>query len=145
NRGTALGFVTAIGSAGISLTPLILEMLLVQAGWRSTWVIAGLAVAVIVLPLSVFVVRDYPPAPSGAEGDADAERARGDFTRGQALREPWFWVLVSTVAMSGMFTTAAMFHQFDILQQRGLSSTAAAATFVPQAIAGIIATLMAGR
>lgn len=145
NRGTALGFVTAIGSAGISLTPLLLEMLLVQAGWRSTWIIAGLAVAVIVVPLSVFVVRDYPPAPSGAEGDDDAERARGDFTRGQALREPWFWVLVSTVAMSGMFTTAAMFHQFDILQQRGLSSTAAAATFVPQAVAGIIATLMAGR
>ncbi|PZO61871.1 MAG: MFS transporter [Pseudoxanthomonas suwonensis] len=145
NRGTALGFVSAAGSAGISLAPLALEMLLVQAGWRSTWIVAGLAVAVIVVPLSLFVVRDYPPAPPVALDSDGAVVASGDFTRAQALREPWFWVLTSTVAVSGMFTTAAMFHQFDILQQRGLSSAAAAATFIPQAVAGIIATLLAGR
>lgn len=147
NRGTALGFVSAAGSAGISLTPLALELLLVQAGWRSTWIVAGLAVAIIVVPLSLFVIRDYPPTSPPAVNDDEEGGAlvSADFTRGQAMREPWFWVLVSTVAVSGMFTTAAMFHQFDILGQRGLSSTAAAAIFVPQAVAGIIATLLAGR
>lgn len=145
NRGTALGFVSAAGSAGISLAPLALEMFLVQAGWRSTWIVAGLAVAVIAIPLSLFVVRDQPRTDTTDADAHEADGPNGDFTRAQALREPWFWVLVSTVAVSGMFTTAAMFHQFDILQQRGLSSTAAAAIFVPQAVAGIVATLLAGR
>lgn len=144
HRGTALGFVSAAGSAGISLAPVGFELLLVQLGWRTVWIIAGLAVALVVVPLAVFVVRDRAPEPAPADGSSPLPGEVG-MTRGQALREPWFWVLTSSVAVSGMFTTAVTFHQIDLLQRHGLSSTAAAATFLPQSLAGIAATLVAGR
>ncbi len=143
HRGTALGFVSAAGSAGISLAPVAFELLLVQLGWRSVWLIAGLAVALVVVPLALLVVRDRTP--QTADDGSDPLPGEVGMTRGQTLREPWFWVLTTSVAVSGMFTTAVTFHQIDLLQGHGLSSTAAAATFLPQSIAGIAATLVAGR
>jgi MFS family permease len=42
-RGTALGIVSAFGSAGISLAPILIERLIAFHGWRTVWLIEGLA------------------------------------------------------------------------------------------------------
>lgn len=149
-RGLATGIVGAIGAVGISMTPLLVEALIAQHGWRTAWLIEGLAVWAVVVPLALVAMRDRPERlgqrPDGAapvEGEDGPYRA-GGLTRGEVLRHPYFWLVASAVAASGMFTTAVAFHQVSVLTSRGLTPTEAAANFVPQTVAGLLATVAAG-
>ena len=149
-RGRALGLVSAVGSAGISMVPLLAELIISTQGWRAAWIVMGLAVWLVVLPIAGWGVRD-DPAELGQrpDGDRPVDDARPlrrwGLTRSQAFAEPYFWVLTAGVAVSGLLGTAVAFHQISLLGDRGLSSTAAAANFLPQTIASLGATLLVGH
>lgn len=149
-RGRALGLVSAVGSAGISMVPLLAEVVISAQGWRTAWIVLGVAVWVIVLPVAAWGVRDDPSdlgqLPDGVKrGTGSSGPIRWGLTRRQALAEPYFWVFTAGVAVSGLLTTAVAFHQISLLGARGLSPTAAAANFLPQTAAGLVATLLVGH
>lgn len=147
-RGTALGIVSAVGAAGISLSPILIERLITHLDWRTVWMLEGIAVWVIVIPLAVFFIRNRP-ADVGQYVDgnpglaADHDHATS-LTRAQALRTPYFWVLAGGTAVVAMLVTAVVFHQMSLLGERGLSTAQAAANFLPQTGAALGATLLAG-
>ncbi|MCZ2805887.1 MFS transporter [Modestobacter sp. VKM Ac-2983] len=148
-RGLALGLVSAIGAACISLAPIGLEALISATSWRTAWVVEGVAVWLIVVPLALFGVRDDPASlgqrPDGEQVTEETPPAAPvGRTLGEAVRTPFFWVVVSGVAVSGMLSTAVAFHQIDLLGERGLSAGAAAANFLPQTVASLLATLAIG-
>lgn len=148
-RGTALSIVSAFGGAGISLAPIVLERLVAAEGWRTAWAAQGVAVWLIVIPIAVWGVRNRP-ADIGQHIDgkpattANAGGHHDRYTLRQTLHTGFFWVLAAAVSTSGMLTTAVAFHQISLLTERGLSTTAAAANFLPQTIAGLAATLAVG-
>ncbi|NNJ63588.1 MAG: MFS transporter [Dactylosporangium sp.] len=148
-RGFALGLVAALGTAGISLSPLVLERLIAGLGWRTAWLVEGVAVWAVVIPVALFGIRDRP-ADLGQHVDGDPATSQrssatgSGATRAQALRTPYFWVLTAATAAVGLLATAVGFHQISLLAERGLSPTAAAANFLPQTAAGVAATLAAG-
>ncbi|GAB3650980.1 MFS transporter [Glycomyces tarimensis] len=147
-RGTILGLQGAIGGGIISVSPVVLERLISATDWRTAMLVEAAVVAVVVIPLSVLFVRNRP-ADVGqfVDGDpANGEQSRAEWgmTRGQAMRHPYFWVLVATVGTAGFFGTAIGFHQIALLGERGLSATEAAANFLPQTVAGTAATLVLG-
>jgi MFS family permease len=147
-RGLALGVVSAVGAAGISLAPLLLERLIAVHGWRTAWVVEGLVVWAVVIPVAVFGIRNRPEdVGQRVDGDGDAHVDSGvltDLSHRRALRTPYFWVLASSVATSGLLTTAVAFHQISLLTERGLTAAEAAVNFLPQTVAGIAATLLVG-
>ena len=55
-----------------------------------------------------------------------------------------FWTIAAGLAVSGMVSTGLNFHQIALLGERGLSATEAAANFIPQTVAALIATLLIG-
>jgi nitrate/nitrite transporter NarK len=130
-RGVAVGIVSAVGAAGISLAPVLLERLVSAYGWRAVWAGEGLLVWLTVIPLALLVMRDRPQQmgqrPDGARADAVGTSAVG-MTRAQAARTGWFWLVTASVSLSGMLATAVAFHQISLLGERGLSTTEAAAT-----------------
>ncbi|MFZ5847295.1 MAG: MFS transporter [Actinomycetota bacterium] len=149
-RGSALGIVSAAGAAGISTAPLFLERLISAHGWRAAWVVEGLLIWAIVIPLAVFAMKDDPAhlgqRPDGAAGEGhDADREARGATRREAFGTPFFWVLTAGVAVSGLLSTAIAFHQISLLGERGLSTAEAAANFIPQTVAGLVATLATGH
>ncbi len=149
-RGQALGIVTAAGSAGISLAPVLSEWIISQQGWRTAWFVLGIVVLALVLPVAAFGLRDDPSdlgqMPDGVPTNHDSPTApRWGLTRGQAFTEPYFWVLISGLAVSGMLCTAVAFHQINLLGAKGLTSAEAAANFIPQTAAGLVATLLVGN
>src|SRR5664279_2699439 len=75
----------------------------------------------------------------------DAHREELGATRREAFRTPFFWVLTAGVAVSGLLSTAVAFHQISLLGERGLSTAEAAANFIPQTVAGLVATLATGH
>jgi MFS family permease len=147
-RGTVLGLQGALGGGLISLSPVLLERLITATDWRTAMHVEAAVIALVLIPIAILLVRNRPAdigqfidgRPAGRHAGA-AERG---MTRGQAMRHPYFWVLTATVGTAGFFGTAIGFHQISLLGERGLSATEAAANFLPQTIAGTLATLLLG-
>lgn len=147
-RGTALGIVSAVGAAGITLSPILIERLIAHLDWRTVWLLEGLAVWAVVIPVALFGIRNRP-RDIGQHIDGDpspvsVDRAVASATRAVALRTPYFWVLMAGNAAVAMLVTAVTFHQISLLGERGLSTAQAATNFLPQTAAGLTATLGAG-
>ncbi len=140
--GVAVGVVTAVGSAAISLVPIGLEALITGSDFRTAWLVQGIVVWIVIVPLAVWGVparrRSPPEIPTSAESTGPGRSAR------RVLRVPMFWVLCAGIGVLSLVSTALTFHQVDILAERGLSSAQAAATFLPQTLAGLGATLLIG-
>jgi MFS family permease len=155
-RGLAVGVLTAVGSAVLSMMPLVSSGLLIPAfGWRGAWIALGLAVWLIVVPIAVRGLIDRPSdvgqqpdgdAPLDAESAAaaDAEAAAVSFTRAEAMRTPMFWAIAGAVIATGMIGTGLAFHQIDLLGEQGLTPVQAAANFIPQTVAALTVTLLIG-
>ncbi len=149
-RGTAIGIVGALGASAISLAPVLLERLIAHWGWRTTWLAEGVFIAVVVIPVAWFAIRDRPAdlgqQPDGISHDeaATTNAAGWGVTRGVALRTPFFWVLTAMVASIWMLVTGINFHQISLLTAQGLSTVEAAGNFIPQTVANLGATFAAG-
>lgn len=150
-RGLALGIAIAAGNVGLSVIPVLVERLIAGLGWRQVWAIEGLAVWAILVPLAVFGIRNHPAdlgqhvdgRPPVAEEDPRPTPPEGWPVRA-AARTGMFWAMTACLAIASMLITGLLFHQIELFQQRGLSSAAAAANFLPQTAAILIATVSAG-
>ena len=147
-RGLAMGIVSAAGGVGMTMIPLAGERLIFELGWRNAWLIEGLVIWAVVVPIAVLAVRNRP-SDLGQHVDGarvvpkNAPEVWG-VTRKEAMRTSFFWLVTLAVTATGTLTTAVVFHQINLLGSRGLTATEAAANFIPQTIATLIATLGIG-
>jgi len=147
-RGFAIGVSSAVGTAGISLAPMLLERLVAAADWRTVWIWEGIAVWVLVVPAALLLLPRRPPPADRPDAESPAER-RGslplvDWTLGQAARTGMFWTVTGGVAVCALVATGLNFHQVSLLGERGLTATEAAATFLPQTVAGLVTSFGLG-
>lgn len=151
-RGLAMGATSAVGSALLSLVPLVAAFAIDQTGWRIAWLLLAALVWTVVLPIAFRGLIDRPsdvgqqvdgaPAP-----DLDADHVphpEFGFTRSEALRTPMFWAVAGAVGATGMIGTGLAFHQIALLGEQGLTPVEAAANFLPQSFAALTATLLVG-
>ena len=156
-RGTAIGVTTAVGSALLSLVPVLSAFLIIRVGWRASWVALGALVWLVLLPVARRGLIDRPgdvgqhvdgldeEALAAAEAaDVRARPATVDRTREEAMRTPMFWAITGAVTATGMISTGLAFHQIDLLGAQGLSPVEAAANFLPQTVAALGVTLLVG-
>lgn len=117
-RATAISLISAgfaVGGMCVPLTVLLLEGL----GWRATAFLSGVAVILIALPLAQ-VYRSYPAElgllPHGAPPErsprdpalpAHGAGSERDFTLGEAVRTPAFW-LISFGHASALFVVSSL-------------------------------------
>lgn len=156
-RGLAQGLTAAIGGAGISLPPMLLEGSVATHGFRTVWLAEGLVIWLTVIPLALFgIPKSKPSRRAPVLEDIDEPVAttahpilveaglNPGWTLRQAMHTGMFWLVACGVGVSSMLGTGLAFHQIDILGERGLSPAAAAANFLPQTVAGLIATVLTG-
>nr|WP_255673025.1 MFS transporter [Glycomyces amatae] len=147
-RGTVLGLQGAIGGGIISLSPVLLERLITATDWRTAMHLEAAVVALVLIPVSILLVRNRPADigqfVDGHPAGSEHHRPEWGMSRREAVRHPYFWVLTATVGTAGFFGTAIGFHQIALLGEQGLSATEAAANFLPQTVAGTLATLLLG-
>ena len=155
-RGLVIGTKMTVVSMLMTLAPFGLNALIGGIGWRTTWLVAALIVAVVVTPVAWFGIIDRPEdvgqIPDGRPFITTArmqQDTRRGASRSEALRTRSFWVLTSGVASTSMLYTAVSFHQISLLEEAGLTSSEAAAMFLPQiigsAIAGVTFGLLSDR
>jgi MFS family permease len=150
-RGIAIGVTAAVGSALLSLVPILSAFVIGEVGWRLAWIVLALLTWVVILPIAFRGLIDRP-SDVGQQVDGDPIPADGgpatvgdlDLTRADALRSPMFWAVAGAVAATGMIGTGLAFHQIDLLGEQGLTPVQAAANFLPQTVAALSATLFVG-
>ncbi len=148
-RGRALGlFALGAGVGGATIVPLI-SVLITQFGWRTTVAVIGIAMWVIVTPLS-FVLRHKPEQygqyPDGEPPDAHSLKGydsspeqslagievrvapdEDDFTWREALKTSTFWLMMLGASARSIGMSSVVLHQIAFLTDIGISETAAAA------------------
>jgi MFS family permease len=148
-RGFALAL-NAMGTVAIlSLAPLTFAALIGAFGWRSTWVILGVFLAITLVPIARFAIIDRPEqidqVPDGKASDQPANLVRGrSYTVSEAVRTPAFWTITAVAFMAGAVSTGLTFHNTDLLGEQGLTKTQAAAIFIPQLIGSVSSSFVVG-
>ncbi|MBI3953820.1 MAG: MFS transporter [Chloroflexi bacterium] len=148
-RSMALAVVTAaFGVGGAAVTPL-LSLAVREWGWRSAAMIAGGAVAVLVLPASL-LVRSSPESmglrPDGDGGGAQGAQghAEAEFTLTEAVHTLAFWLLAAaTFLRIGVFGSLIV-HFVPIMVWKGQDQASGAFLLAALAFLGIPLRLLFG-
>jgi MFS family permease len=128
-RGLALGVALAgVGLGGI-FVPQLANYLIAHLGWRGAYAVLGGMVLAIAFPAVALWVREPRPG----EGERGAALHAAAHLPGLTVRESTatgaFWLLSGTFFFVAMALLGASAHVVPLLTDRGLTPTAATATF----------------
>lgn len=111
-------------------------------GWRMGWLVLGAAVVLVALPLVVRLAA-VERTPSATDINPRVVDAR-DWTRGEVLRDPIFYLSLLGLMAPGFIITVVFFHQIYLIEQRGWSVGVFASAFVVWAMVNSVFTLVSG-
>lgn len=142
-RGKAMAL-TAIGvNAGEASFPFLFVLVAGLVGWRNSWLLAGMTLLIVALPLISFLVsRERAPRTSDP---AIRVRHGRDWTRAEVVRDPLFYLIMLGVMAPGFIGTTIFFHQVYLVDLRGWSLEVFAASFTFMAATVVTCALIAGQ
>jgi len=111
------------------------------AGWRGGWLINAGVFLLAVLP-AVWLLMRVPREPHASEPKKDMEGRQ--WRRGEALRDPLFWLLVPGLLAPPVIGTTVFFHQVYLTEIRGWALGQFAGSTPVLSVFAIAATLAAG-
>lgn len=136
-RGRALGTMLAGGIVSAIVLPPIVVRIIRTFGWRAAWVVLGITIIAMGLPIVIRFLRERPAA------DAALTAASGA-SIGEALRSRLFWTLIVVVFGAAMMMTGALVHTSALLTDRGFSPDRAAAVMSTMGAANLMFRLLTG-
>jgi hypothetical protein len=89
----------------MTMIPLAGERLIFELGWRNAWLIEGLVIWAVVVPMAILAIRNRPSdLGQHVDGDlhapTDAPEVWG-VTRREAMRTSFFWLVTLAVTATG--------------------------------------------
>ena len=151
-RGRAMAL-AAIGMSlgGIIVTPIV-GLLIATEGWRTTLLVVGAAVGVLMLMLALSMrerpgPNDHETRAQGAKTPAQQEAARAASnvpppSAGMILRMPLFWVLSIGIAMGSGVNQGLMISLVPLALESGLTTMESASLVSVTGVAGIASMLL---
>lgn len=136
-RGLAFALLMSGGALGAMILPVIAQSLIDSVGWRSAYVLLGLMVLVIGLPLGMLV-----RARQSAAGKADDFKI--GFSVSQGLRSWMFWIIVAVLFACSLSQNGAITHMAALLTDRGMSAASAATALSILGGATLVGRLLTG-
>jgi sugar phosphate permease len=154
-RGTVMGISGLLMAlVGVGGFPNLINWLIPQFGWRQTYIILGLLLLTVMLPLGLLFFRDRPETfgltPDGTPRPVPVNRQPAPqpeeevWTLSEANRTLAFWVMALGVALIALLSTGLFFHIVSIFADNGLPADVAAAVFVPIAVGTALLQLGSG-
>ncbi len=161
-RAMALAIMALGGAAAAGVFPIYGATLIDAYGWRTAWIaIAITSWSLLIIPATLFVRRSPESVgllPDGAKpgtSAAGAKRSRRlvetgqPWTLSEAMRARALWLLIFAGIAQSLIGTGVMFHQVQIMTDKGLSSSVAAGVFgvtAPSMLVGqFVSGYLAGR
>lgn len=152
-RGRALSISSLGFPLGESVLPLLLTLVIGWWGWRSAWVVLGVAVIafgpvlVRLLLRSGIELHPVKAAAATRAREAAAEMATNLPTArapAEVLRDSVFWLVLPAAILPAFWGTGFILYQTAIAGTKGWSAPLMASAFVGLAVARIVFTLGAG-
>ena len=152
-RGRAVAVALLGFPAGVALFPAFGLFLLDRVNWQTAWLLLGLGLLAGLLPLLLWLLRGHGDRhqahmvqlDSGTdEGGALRRRLPRQWTRGEVLRDPRFYLLSIATTCSSFVGTGYFFHHTVIAEAKGWSAAVMAAAFVGYTLGNIGANLVTG-
>lgn len=147
-----------MGIAGLSLAvtlivyPTLAEFLIRQFEWRGAWLILGLSVWLIMLPIGWLFIKDTPEQyglhPDGDTTlltDAQPQADEENWTLAEAKQTGAFWIFAAALSIMTMLLAGLVFHQTSLFEGQGLSRETGVMAFNIMAIFSIIGNLGMGH
>jgi len=150
-RPRAMGLVAMSTPLGSAATTLIFQFLVIQHGWRSAFLVLGLAFLVLVVaPAAIFLRRQpedlgmFPDGivpslrsdePAAAESQTSTTGQR-NWSRPEAMRTTALWLLVASVFLASLGTGGIAFHTVAYFTDVKLSPAVAAGALSVMALSG---------
>ncbi|HMB68256.1 MAG TPA: MFS transporter, partial [bacterium] len=132
-RGKAISIATLGLPAGEATLPPIAVAVSAAIGWRTTWVVFALAIAVVLVPLVSWLLRGHSErhlalqrgqavdAAPAVPGQERVEPRRFHWTQRQVVGDARFWLVVPSITASAFLMTGFFFHQVHLVETKGWS------------------------
>ncbi|GAA4546267.1 MFS transporter [Pseudonocardia xishanensis] len=128
-RVRALTVLTLVAGLASTIFAPLTAALVGQVGWRNTYLVLAVVLAVITIPGHALGLRGYWPEPHEADGEVDAEvdaAATSGHAPREIVRSRAFVLLVPAIALGTFSAFAVVVNQVPLLIERGLSTSTAA-------------------
>ena len=146
HRGKAVAFTATGFPLGEATLPALAVILMALGGWRIPWLVAAIALILLMIPLLRWLAREATP-PQAFAGDHQIGTTAATppaWSRAQVLRERGFWLLLPAAIAAPFTVTTLLFHQAAIAEARGWSLELVASAFTGFAAGHLMALLFAG-
>jgi OFA family oxalate/formate antiporter-like MFS transporter len=122
-RGLALGLMLVGTSISAMILPFLTTTFIAEFGWRMSFALLALLPLAIALPMGILWFREPRPE-ERPEGIAAAGMTTlPGRTLGEAMREPRFWILWSSIAIVTLAYAGALVHLPSMLTARNFEPT----------------------
>lgn len=128
------GKASALSGIGYTLSeallPSLVIALLALLGWRLSWAFWGIAMLLLLLPLTRWLLRGHHArhqsylASAGASYSAAGTPGRHHWTRTEVMADPAFYLFLPALLAQPMLFTGFMFHQVHLVEGKGWSLVA---------------------
>ena len=138
-RGRMMAFLSLIFALFQGVYVNVLRILLETMDWRQVFVILGVGVGIIVIPLFGFLMRnrpeDYGLLPDNMQtkkkkNDEDVEFDEESWTLGEAMRTPMLWIFMFAKMLPSAWGTGLILHQISIFAELNHSAQTATETYL---------------
>ena len=149
DRGKAVSIAAMGLASGEAFLPAVVVLAMAQLGWRGAWFAIAAAVALALAILVPILLRGHSErhrAFVARSGTAHRRRqaGKGEWTRGEVLRDPRFYVVAAAVLAFSFIGTGLFFHQIHIAAVKGWALELLASAFVLFATLKVATTLGVG-
>ena len=141
-RGKAVSTAAMGHQLGESVMPISFVAIAALFGWRESWSLNAGFVLLCVLP-AVYLLMRVPREPHPSEREKAAEGRQ--WSRGEVLRDPFFWPLIAVLLAPPVIGTVIFFHQVYLTELRGWALGQFAGSTPVLSIAAIATTFVSGQ
>jgi len=143
-RGRAVSLVVMGHHGGEATIPLAFAALTIAYGYRMGWTVAAIILLVVGLPFA-FWCYHKPRVPLGQRSTEELELPElRSWTRGEVLRDPIFWLLLTGVLAPAFVGTTIFYHQNYLTELHGWPQHTFAASLTVMALTTVTCALIAG-
>ncbi len=150
------GKATALSGLGYpvseALMPGLIVSLLLLVGWRQGWQVVGAVLLICMVPAIVYLLqghaqrhRDYLQQLSREAGEAGGGIRRRQWTRGEVIRDKWFYLFAPGLMSQPLMFTGFIFHQVHLVEYKGWPLLGWASLFVVYALVSVATKLVTGH
>ena len=149
------GKASALASIGYAVAeavmPGLLVALLLWVGWRQSWQVAAVLLLIFMVPAIFYLLRDHPRRHANylarlddTERDSTRTYRRRQWTRGEVLRNRYFYLFAPGLMSQPLMFTGFIFHQVHLVESKGWPLIGWAALFSLYALVSVATKLICG-